>query len=97
MSFACKGIDTAQVARVEQNFDQVAPGMTKEQVQELLGNPWNIKKDILSSDAMECDDCELWQYPAAEDEILWPHIAFEETTGEVTATFHEDPDEYVSF
>jgi len=95
--YSCKGVDTAQVARVEQNFERIEPGMTREQVKGMLGVPWNVKKDILSSDAMECEDCELWQYPAPEDEILWPHIVFEETTGEVTATFQEDPSEYTPF
>jgi len=93
MLVSCR-MDPAKTARIEQNFDMAQPGMTKEQVRELLGAPWSIRKGVDLPKLLKCNDCELWLYRAPEGSILWPHIAFEETTGKVTTTFHEEPDQY---
>jgi outer membrane protein assembly factor BamE (lipoprotein component of BamABCDE complex) len=41
-------IDPSKVGRVEQNFDNIEPGMTKDEVRELVGEP--IKEGTITYD-----------------------------------------------
>jgi hypothetical protein len=90
-------IDPKQIDRVKQNLGKIKPGMNKEQVKQLLGNPRKAKGGLGPLDPLKCIECELWIYPADEETIDWPQIAFEETTNKVTKVFCEEPDEYFLF
>lgn len=98
---AC-GFDTTaeETFRAEQNFAKVELGMTRSEVENLMGEPAQ-KKDIglfepQHSD-LRCTDCELWIYLASEGGIELPQVAFDIATGKVTQTVREESDKYFNF
>jgi len=89
--------DPEQIARVEQNFDKIQPGMTKEQVRKLVGEPFKVNENFELTKGLGCNSCELWLLVGSIQDIKWPHVVFDRTTNRVTKRFEEEPDEYFLF
>jgi hypothetical protein len=81
LTAACgTGIKPEQIARVEENFDKIKPGMTKKQVEALVGSPLAEKVVIFD-----------WALVADKDEYgAWPKVIFDHETGRVVKLMHEE-------
>jgi outer membrane lipoprotein-sorting protein len=94
--------DPEQITKVQQNFDKIQSGMTKEQVRKLVGNPWrdieyHINIGVPNDSNNICKPpckVEMWLLMAGQDKDKWPHVVFDGKTGRVTRTFSEFPEEY---
>jgi hypothetical protein len=96
LTAACgTGIKPEQIARVEENFDKIKPGMTKKQVEALVGSPLAEQVVIFDSktDLCERPQCklEVWALVADKDEYgAWPKVIFDHETGRVVKLMHEE-------
>lgn len=92
--------DPEQIARVEQNFDKIQPGMTESQVIELVGKPLDQGQFTLNSEDEPCTQppcqIEIWVLPATSEESYtnWPHVAFDPKTNRVIKPFETGIDRY---
>jgi hypothetical protein len=105
---ACSSLpepDPKLIAKVEQNFDKIQPGMTREQVRKLVGEPLERRIVTAGGDkewsAQLCGQpkppCEvdLWLLRGDPNDYLdWPHVSFDPETGRVIRTFREAQDKY---
>jgi hypothetical protein len=108
---ACgSSIKPEQIARVEQNFDEIKPGMTKEEVKKLIGKPYKSGTILYSSaddsrndtkPVLECKTTtkcswELWALPAnmKQNFYSWPIVVFNYKTSKVAETFRGNLEEY---
>jgi hypothetical protein len=84
-----------QIARVEQNFDKIKPGMTREQVRALIGHPLDINDKLSEHEEIGCSKCEVWLlYSNPENYLNWPQVAFDVRTGKVTKVFRIQNDRF---
>jgi SmpA / OmlA family len=99
---ACSSqIDPKQIARVEQNFDKIKPGMTKEQVKKNVGEPISKGNFEFKNKVSLCGNppcyMEIWALAAAADKFSeWPHVAIDRKTQRVVTVFRAEGDEYIS-
>jgi hypothetical protein len=97
-------LDPEQIARVEQNFDKIQPGMTQEQVRKLVGEPLESRIARTMDNKWSAQLCgqpkpscevDLWLLEAdPEDYMDWPHVSFDPKTGRVIRSFKEEQDKY---
>jgi outer membrane protein assembly factor BamE (lipoprotein component of BamABCDE complex) len=101
-------IDPSKVGRVEQNFDNIEPGMTKDEVRELVGEP--IKEGTITYDYANHPPktsnvrliCKLapcswdaWALEAKpEDFNTRPIVIFDRNTHRVTQTLRDELELY---
>jgi hypothetical protein len=97
---ACsREIDPKKVARVEQNFSKIKPGMTKAQVEQLVGEPisrgdFEFRKSELC--AIPPCQIEIWALEATVDKTSeWPHVAIDRRTQKVIKAFRAEGDQYL--
>jgi hypothetical protein len=104
------GIKPEQIARVEQNFDKIKPGMTKDEVEKLVGKPYrdgtityNIAdspNNKMNEQVLECKiapcSWDVWALAAeaGEDDLEWPIIAFDRNTHRVIKIFRDELEDY---
>jgi hypothetical protein len=98
---ACSNqIDPKQIARVEQNFDKIKPGMTTEQIKKIVGEPiskgnFEFKNVVSLCNKPPCY-VEVWALAATADKFLeWPHVAIDRKTQRVIKVFRAEGDEYI--
>jgi hypothetical protein len=103
------GIKPEQMTRVEQNFNKIKQGMTKEEVEKLVGKPYRygtITYNVADSTSdtfkpvLECKlapcSWDVWALAAdpKQDYLEWPMIAFDRNTNRVIKSFREELEEY---
>jgi hypothetical protein len=110
LTAACgTGIKPEQIARVEQNFNKIKQGMTKEEVEKLIGKPYRygtITHNVADSPsdtfkpALECKiapcSWDVWALAAdpKQDFLKWPMIAFDRKTNRAIKIFREELEDY---
>jgi hypothetical protein len=98
---ACSSqINPQQIAQVEQNFDKLKPGMTKDQVKQMVGEPiskGNFEfKNIVSLCSNPPCYVEIWALAAPANQFSeWPHVAIDHKTQRVVKVFRAEGDEYI--
>jgi hypothetical protein len=103
------GIKPEQIVKVEQNFNKIKPGMTKEEVVKLVGKPYgdgtityNVadSPDDTSKPVLECKlapcSWDVWALSAeaGEDDSEWPLVAFDRNRSRVIKIFRDDLEMY---
>jgi hypothetical protein len=104
LTTACgTGIKPEQIARVEESFHKIKPGMTKQQVEEIVGKPYmkvTLMYNTTSESVLICmvPPCswDLWALAAdvKKNSIDWPIVVFDPHTAQVIKIFRDDLELY---
>jgi hypothetical protein len=104
LTAACgTGIKPEQIARVEENFNKIKQGMTKEEVEEIIGKPYmkgTLTYNTVTETMLKCKlppcSWDLWALAAdgKKNSTNWPIVVFDRNTQRVTRTFRDELEHY---